>query len=618
MGVVIMTRKKQTGPRRAVRAGATLIAITITSAALLQAQFRSSDWVTSGFDAQRTAWVRTDARLTPAAVQKGEFKFLWQQKFDNDARQLNSLTEPVLQDLLIGYRGFKALAFIGGSNDKLFAIDTDLNRPYWTVTLNYAAATGGQPPSSWECPGGLMAAASRRVPLTQPPFNPAGGPGVGRGGRAASAVGEPGKGAAVLATMKPSAPPPPPAAPPAGAKPTPSPTAPTPPPTPPAPPRTGDAAAPASRPSSLTAPVPFGGVDPIFAVGADGLLRTLRVSDGAEIRPAVPFLPASTKPSSLLFVDGFVYTTTTSGCGATPNAVWSIDLTAPVTETDRNPERKVSSWQTGGADIAGTRGVTLGTDGTIYVALGSAPALKPGDSGPASAANHANTVVALDRQTLKVKDWFTAGAPFVTSPIVIRHNDKDLIAAAASDGKVYLLDASSLGGSDHKTPLAASSAGAGGTNGGGAAAGAGAASASVSTALASWDDGTSKWIAAPIGNHIVTLKIADAGGKLSLTQGWQSRDLVSPLAPIVVNGMVMAVSSGEYRGGDATLTAAARAKQSQPAVLYVLDGATGKEMWNSGKTITSFARAGLAAGGGQVYLVTYDHQLYAFGIPMEH
>src|SRR5688572_18833947 len=423
----------------------TLTAITLASAALLQAQFRSSDWVTSGFDAQRTAWVRTDARLTPAAVQKGEFKFLWQSKFDNEARQLNSLTEPVLQDLLIGYRGFKALAFVGGSNDKLFAIDTDLNKPYWTVTLNYAAATGGQPASSWECPGGLMAVASRRVPLTQPPFNPAGGPGVGRGGRAASAVGEPGKGAAVLATMKPAAPPPPPVAPPAGAKP--SPTAPTPPPTPPAPPRTGDAAAPASRPSSLTAPTPFGGVDPLVAVGTDGLLRTLRVSDGAEIAPAVPFLPASTKPSSLLFVDGVVYTTTTSGCGATPNAVWSIDLTAPATETDRNPARKISSWETGGADIAGTRGVALGIDGTLYVATAK------------GTGNHSNAVVALDRKTLKVKDWFTAGAPFVTSPVVIRHNDKDLIAAAASDGKVYLLDSASLGGSDHKTPLAAAAAG---------------------------------------------------------------------------------------------------------------------------------------------------------------
>ena len=46
--------------------------------------------------------------------------------------------------------------------------------------------------------------------------------------------------------------------------------------------------------------------------------------------------------------------------------------------------------------------------------------------------------------------------------------------------------------------------------------------------------------------------------------------------------------------------------------------ATGKELWTSGKTITSFARAGLSAGGGQVYLVTYDNTLYAFGIPLEH
>jgi hypothetical protein len=590
--------------RRKKYAGLTLTAIVITSTSLLHAQFRGGDWVTSGFDAQRTAWQRSDTRLTKAAVQKGEFKFLWQAKFDNEARQLNSLTEPVLQDLLIGYRGFKTLAFLGGSADRLFAIDTDLARPYWTVHLNYAAATGGQPPSSWECPGGLMAAPSRRVALTQPPFNPAGGPGVGRGGRAASTVGEPGKGALVLSTMNPSTPPPPP--PPAAA----STTKPTPPPTPAAPPRTGDAAAPASRPASLTAPTPFGGVDPIFAVGSDGLLRTLRVSDGAEIRPATPFLPPSTKPSSLIFVDGFVYTTTTRGCGATPNAVWSIDLTAPVTETDRNPERKVSSWETGGADVAGSMGIALGNDGTIYVALGSGK----GD--------HANAVVALDRQTLKVKDWFSAGAPFTTSPVVIRHKDKDLIAAASSDGKVYLLDSASLGGGDHKTPLAAGSIGAGSASSASSSpATNGAAKEAASSALAAWDDGTSKWIAAPAANQIVTFKIADEGGKVALTPGWQSRDLVSPLAPIVINGMVIAVSSGEHRGGSsgaAALTADARAKQSTPAVLYVLDGATGKEMWNSGKTITSFARAGLAAGGGTVYLVTYDNQLYAFGIPMEH
>jgi outer membrane protein assembly factor BamB len=95
------------------------------------------------------------------------------------------------------------------------------------------------------------------------------------------------------------------------------------------------------------------------------------------------------------------------------------------------------------------------------------------------------------------------------------------------------------------------------------------------------------------------------------------RDLASPLAPIVVNGMVFAAASGEFRGAG-QLTAAQRAQRSTPAILYALDGATGKMLWSSGRTITSFARGGLSAGSGQVYLVTYDNTLYAFGIPMEH
>jgi outer membrane protein assembly factor BamB len=53
-------------------------------------------------------------------------------------------------------------------------------------------------------------------------------------------------------------------------------------------------------------------------------------------------------------------------------------------------------------------------------------------------------------------------------------------------------------------------------------------------------------------------------------------------------------------------------------VLYALDAATGKELWTSGTAMTSFARAGLSAGGGQVYVVTFDNTLYTFGIPMEH
>ena len=51
------------------------------SVALLHAQGRGGgEWTTSGFDAQRSSWLRGDARLTKDAVQKGEFAYLWSMK----------------------------------------------------------------------------------------------------------------------------------------------------------------------------------------------------------------------------------------------------------------------------------------------------------------------------------------------------------------------------------------------------------------------------------------------------------------------------------------------------------------------------------------------------------
>jgi outer membrane protein assembly factor BamB len=188
--------------------------------------------------------------------------------------------------------------------------------------------------------------------------------------------------------------------------------------------------------------------------------------------------------------------------------------------------------------------------------------------------------------------------------VVFRYKSKDYLAVTGNDGRLYLLDGASLGGGDHKTPLFVSDAFA--PQGGGAG-------------LATWlgDDGT-RWVLAPGTEGIVALKVVEKDGKVALEAGWTSRQIAAPLAPIVLNGIVFAAASGEYRGTEANLTAAERAKRSAPAVLYALDAATGKELWSSGTTVTSFARAGLSAGGGQVYLVTYDNTLYAFGIPLEH
>jgi hypothetical protein len=329
----------------------------------------------------------------------------------------------------------------------------------------------------------------------------------------------------------------------------------------------------------------------------------------------VQFLPPSAKPSALIWIDGTVYASTSDRCGAAPNGVWAIDLTA------EGADRKTVSWSTGGPNVAGTTGPALGTDGTLYVATAKGPSASGAQApAPGEPASYANSVVALDGKTLKPKDWFTAdGADFNASPVVIRQGDRDLVAAVGNDGRLYLLDGAKLGGADHKTPLFVTPKFSQPEAGGG---------------LATWDDNGTRWILATAAGapqatakfaangavttgSVVAFKLVDQAGKLTLEPGWASRDLVSPLAPIVVNGVVFAASSGEARGA-ASMTAAQRAQRSTPAVLYALDGTTGKTLWSSGRTITSFARAGLSAGAGQVYLVTYDNTLYTFGIPMEH
>ncbi len=124
-------------------------------------------------------------------------------------------------------------------------------------------------------------------------------------------------------------------------------------------------------------------------VGGDGYLHALYVSNGADVEPAVPFLPPDTKPSALILVDGVVYTTTSGVCGAAPNAVWAMDVSVPAAD------RKTLSWRTGGAPIAGASGLAFGTDGTLYAALGKAPARTPGSG-------QSDAIVALDRAMLEL------------------------------------------------------------------------------------------------------------------------------------------------------------------------------------------------------------------------
>src|SRR5262245_22771414 len=137
-----------------------IAAVVMVPIGVIYAQGRGGqNWTTTSADAQRTGWLRTETRISVETLQKpnaGTFQLLWTAKPANEPRQLNTLTQPLILGNLISHKGFKALAFVGGSSDVVYAYDYDLGIVYWSQTLNTAASTSRSSPV---CPGGLTAIA---------------------------------------------------------------------------------------------------------------------------------------------------------------------------------------------------------------------------------------------------------------------------------------------------------------------------------------------------------------------------------------------------------------------------------------------------------------------------
>ena len=121
---------------------------------------------------------------------------------------------------------------------------------------------------------------------------------------------------------------------------------------------------------------------------------------------------------------------------------------------------------------------------------------------------------------------------------------------------------------------------------------------------------------------IMAFRVDDHDGKPALVPAWISRDMNVPEPPIIANGVVLALSSGEdVRQADAAgngLGTAQRIKGSGKAVLYAFDSETGKQLFSSGETLTSFSHfGGLALSNGRIFVTTFDGTAYAFGIHNE-
>jgi hypothetical protein len=336
-----------------------------------------------------------------------------------------------------------------------------------------------------------------------------------------------------------------------------------------------------------------------YILTGDGYLHEQVLSTGADFAPAVKFLPvAGAASNGLNFAANVLYTATNHGCGSAPDALWAVDLDAT--------DYPVTSYATKGVSLQASMGPTL-AGGTAYLVTGSGPASEADQVYP-------NSIVALSARDLKVKDWYTpSGDGFAlenVSPVAFIYKQQELLAAPGKDGSFVLLDRKSLGGADHHTALFQTPGiSRTRTNGWGG--------------MTQWQDADgNSWVLASVpgslaaeakfennngaATHgsIVAFKVVEQDGKVVLTPAWSSRDLVNPAPPVVANGVVIALSEGDKK---------------TPAKLYVLDAATGKELYASGSEITTYAHmSGVSVGDAHAFFTTHDGTLYSFGIGIEH
>ncbi|MDQ2775091.1 MAG: hypothetical protein M3Y57_09270 [Acidobacteriota bacterium] len=540
------------------------LALTIVAGSLVVC---GADWPMQGGNPQHNGWAKGEDLVTKANV--GGLKVLYKYRADNASIGLNSLTSPIIDGNLITYLGFKEMLIFGASSDKIFSVDADLNKLIWESRLPDRADKPRSGTAELGCPGGLMTP-------------------VSMAGSSSSFINF-----AAVARRIPAVP-----------------------------------GAPRIRPSPYLPPL-WESVYPmrpdtltrlaaLYTVSRDGNLHVLNSSTGEDLIPSIRFVPPNSKVTSLSFRDNVVYATTGDNCNGYQNALFAIDLLSP--------EKTVTSFVPQGGGFSGTGGAAIGKDGTIYVQVLYAP----GDT----VGHYHETTIALTPKELKVKDYFTPGgkpidrksseAPGIT-PIVSSWMGKEIVLTGSRNGRLYLLDSTSLGGVDHHTPLFASAVLAQ-TNknydGDG-----------FRGTFSSWldVDSDTRWFYAPVPGRtdssvgsktggIIALKLTAQNGQPELQQVWVSQEIFSPAPVVIANGMLFVLSTGESprlaNKNGRPYTLAELQQLAKPAILYALDAVTGKELYSSGNAVSSASDSGgLAVANGRVYFTTNDNSVYCFGLP---
>ena len=362
----------------------------------------------------------------------------------------------------------------------------------------------------------------------------------------------------------------------------------------------------------------------LYAIAPNGALYGLDLTTGTVRYGPVHFVAAYSKNWSLSLVDGVVYTTLAQGCGDGISGFYSIDINDP----QRPVIRELLLSRSDTAGLWGRGGPIIGNNGHIYGATAD------GVFNP-SLGDYSLIVLSATVPDLKMDGYFLPhnwdylnrrdldlGA---ASPAFFGWNNHNYVIHGAKEGFLYIFDAEHLGGADHQTALYKSPrlgndvqkccAGYGVYGG-------------MATAV---DDAGQTWLYVPVGGtpskdapsfpmtngdtrdgSIMAFKVtADAPtGNPKLEPGWMTGGFNLPDPPVVANGVVFALSTGENMQGPQEK----RLLNTRPAVLRGMDAKTGKELFNSGDAIKSWVHfSGLAITDGMVFVVDHDSNVYCFG-----
>jgi len=110
----------------------------------------ANEWLTWGYDQQRTGWNRAETTLNKENVSRLQLKWRTQLDIVPSDVVLSTSTAPLIARNIATARGTKDLVFVLGSNDTLYAIDAGTGDIAWKK--NFPDPVKPKQPATYLCP----------------------------------------------------------------------------------------------------------------------------------------------------------------------------------------------------------------------------------------------------------------------------------------------------------------------------------------------------------------------------------------------------------------------------------------------------------------------------------